>query len=207
MYVKKNLNFKIINNLVVDGFHNISIELFLNGKFIDIHGIYRPPSFAINMFCDKLEYMLSSVADNHSCFVIGDMNILINRMNNNALLKYKSILESYGFACTNSFPTRPKSQNILDHVISKSIDIARITNDTIFNDISDHLQIITTFDLLVDKKTVTLEKTIINHTQLNNLFSEYLQRTEFADNVETCLQNITSTYNSLLVQCSKKITR
>ena len=79
------------------------------------------------------------------------MNVPINLASNNAVTKYKSILESFGLVCTNSFPTRPRSRNILDHVVCKIQDIERIKNDTIYSDVSDHLQVITTFELMSEK--------------------------------------------------------
>ncbi|XP_055590968.1 uncharacterized protein LOC129743052 [Uranotaenia lowii] len=195
MYIKTNLKFKITENKVIEGFHRISIQISLSGQVFSVHGIYRPPAFPFNSFCDQIESLLASVADNHSCLIVGDFNVPINLTNLNTVTKYKSILESFGYVCTNSFPTRPKTNNILDHVISKQIDLGRLKNDTIFTDVSDHLQVITSFKLSSNKQMATLTKEITDHCKLNNLFLNYLNNVQLPDNVNVGLQDITTSYS------------
>lgn len=131
VFIRNNISSTVLRNTHIDGFHHINVELVLSGRSYIIHGFYRPPSFEINRFLNILENILHSTDNTRSCFLVGDINIPINYQNNNVVRKYTSLLESFGFACLNTFPTRPISSNILDHVICKIDDISRLRNDTI----------------------------------------------------------------------------
>lgn len=138
MYIRNTIEYKVIENLSMDGIHHIHVELMLNGGIYDIHGLYRPPSYDFNLFHDLLEDSLLRTNAKRPCFMFGDMNVPVNMPNNNIVLKYKSLLQSYGFICSNTLVTRPASSNILDHVLCKMSDAHRICNYTISNDLSDH---------------------------------------------------------------------
>lgn len=69
--------------------------------------------------------------------IVGDVNVPVNSASNNVVIRYKTLLESYGFVCSNTHVTRPISNNILDHSICKLDDVGRLRNDTIENEVSD----------------------------------------------------------------------
>lgn len=205
MYIKDTNQYTIIKNEELDGFHLIHVELKSGGLSHDVIGIYRPPSFDYCRFQDILENLLSSCR-NKPCFIVGDMNIPINLTNNNVVRRYNSLLESYNFACSNSFITRPVSSNILDHVISKINDLSCVRNDTIYTNLSDHLIVITTFKLHTAKERIVLTKNHINKRQLKTLFSDFLENFECSNDINNSLLNIVNTYNELQSSCTTKKT-
>lgn len=157
VFIRKTLSHNVLENLVDDGLHHISIEIKVKGLYYEIHGVYRPPCFEFNRFHDKMETWLQKSSVNRPCLIVGDMNVPINLVNNNVVVKYRNLLESFGFICTNSFITRPLSSNILDHIICQSEYAHRLTNYTVLNDASDHLPIISSFNLAkpFDKSVLT----------------------------------------------------
>lgn len=132
-----------------------------------------------------------------------DVNIPINLCTNNVVQRYTSLLESYGFVCSNNIPTRPVSRNILDHFICKSNDASRLRNDTILIDISDHLQIITSIRLFTPRHKQMLTKNIVDHIRFDRMFSNYINNIVHVVNVDNCINEIITTYNQMLVQCTK----
>lgn len=207
MFIRREISYTVLRNIHVGGFHHINVELVLSGRNYNIHGFYRPPSYEINSFLNILENILDSTNNSRSCFLVGDVNIPINSPSNNVVRRYASLLESFGFACVNTFPTRPISSNILDHVICKVDDISRSRNDTILNDISDHCMLVLSYKLHREREKITLSKTVIDHRKLNTDFSNFLNSVGTVQNVDLCFSNIISTYNALLIKHSKVITK
>lgn len=156
VYIREGLGFNVSKNVAVDGFHLIDVEIVRNSLSYEIVGLYRPPSFDINRFFDELEYVLS-VQNKRPRFFAGDMNIPINLSSNNVVVRYKNLLESYNYICSNSYVTRPISNNILDHFICRNEDLGNIRNDTIYTDVSDHLQIVSSFVLHQPKTQMDLK--------------------------------------------------
>lgn len=205
VFVKNQLSHKFVKNVYLDGFHHVHLELDINGVCYDVHGLYRPPSYDFVDFHSQLENILSSTNGTRSCLIVGDVNVPVNNNNNNVVIKYKILLESYGFVCSNSFATRPISDNILDHFICKLDNVSILRNDTIQNDISDHSIIISSLNMPTKKHKVLLAKKIINHRRLESEFQVFINNIVDIDDVNTCLGNIISKYNSLLDQCTKTI--
>lgn len=67
MFIKNSIDYKINENVSCDGFHHIHVELMLNGSNIDVHGVYRPPSYDFNLFHDRLENWLNNSCTNRPC--------------------------------------------------------------------------------------------------------------------------------------------
>lgn len=207
VFVKNSLSQKVIKNDCQDGFHHIHVEVEVRGICYDIHGLYRPPSYDFVDFNVKLENVIESSNCNRCCLIVGDVNVPVNNASNNAVVRYKTLLESYGFVCSNTFVTRPASGNILDHVICKLDDIGRMRNDTIENDISDHSIIITSLNLPSKKQNILLKKRIINHRLLESEFQNFLTNIGDLDDVDNCLENIIDKYNSLLNNCTRTVSK
>lgn len=207
VYIRNSLNYKTVENKVENGMHHIHIQLKINENCYDIHGIYRPPSYDFNSFFDHLENWLSSSVNSRSCFVFGDMNVPVNLVNNNVVSRYKQLLQSYNFVCTNTFVTRPASSNILDHVICKIEDACRICNHTIFSDVSDHLLVLSEYKMSVETNRVTFKKNIVNRSQVQYEFRAYLQSIHVIDNVNTCLESIMYKYNEILANNTVTVTK
>ena len=206
MFISKQINYKIVKNETIEGLHHIQLELDLNGQTYDIHGVYRPSSFDFNIFHDLLEGWLCSTVKNRPCFLAGDFNIPMNLLHNNLVFRYKTLLESLGFVCSNTFTTRPASNNILDHLVTRIDDAHRIRNDTIFSDVSNHLQIITSYKLFTPKDRTVLTKKVVNHRRLNEAFTEFLNGINVVDSADEWLSTIITTYNELLSQNTQTFT-
>lgn len=207
MFIKTDIKYSVPCNVHIDGFHHLHVELEINSRIYDVHGFYRPPSYDVNCFMDKLENCLDNSNCLRSCFLVGDVNIPVNSQNNNVVVKYKSLLESYGFVCTNTIPTRPVSANILDHVVCRVDDVQFTRNDTILNDESDHCIIVTSFKLFEPRAKITLSKTIVDHRKLATDFEQFLANLGEVVNVNAYLENIASAYNQLSVKHSKTISK
>ena len=171
----------------------------------NIHGVYRPPSFDVNCFLDKLEEWMSNSNSNHSCLILGDLNIPINLTQNNVVMKYITLIESYGMVCSNTFTTRPSSNNLLDHVVCRLEDVDGFRNDTIFTDKSDHTLIISTLKTSIDRKLTVITKSIVNHRQLEFEFRNFLNSIEVIDDVSTTLIRIQNSYSEILSRCTRTV--
>ena len=192
IFVNEQMNFKVFRNETIEGLHHIHLELIMNSQTYDIHDVYRRPSFDFNMFYDLLENWLSLGVKNRPCFIVGDFNIPMNLLHNNLVFRYKTLLESLGSVCSNTFTTRPVSNNILDHVVVRIDDAHRIRNDTIFSDASDHLPVVTSYKLFAAKDRRVLTKKIVNPRRLNEAFTEYMNDVERVEDAEQCLTTITT---------------
>lgn len=202
LYVNNKIHHNVISNHARDGLHSIRVELTVNGFCFEVIGVYRPPSYDFQTFYDILEEWLHNSKKNTPCFIIGDVNVPVNLMNNNIVTKYRSLLESYGFICANSIVTRPASNNILDHVVCKSSDAFRLRNDTIYTDISDHLQILSSIQLNGTKRKQTLIKKVVDNVRLTSMFNHYIDSITCVDDVESCFSEIITKYGQLLALCT-----
>lgn len=205
VFVNKSYSSKLIKNNCTDGFHHIQIELITKGHFYHIHAVYRPPNYDYGKFSEYLENVFCSTPSNYSCIIVGDINIPVNNTLHNISNRYLRLLESYSYICSNTVPTRPLSNNVLDHVLCKVDDSCCLRNDTIFHDLSDHLPIISSFKLPIDKEKITLCKRIVDHQKLNSDFDLFINNIGQVADVGNSLQLITSTYNSLLEQNTRII--
>lgn len=202
VYIKSGLSFAVLNNVSCDGFHLIHIEVKKNGIYYEVVGLYRPPSFDFYRFHEEIENILS-VQNSRLRFIVGDINIPVNLSNNNVVVRYKNLLESYNYSCSNTFVTRPISNNILDHLVCNNDVLGRIRNDTIFTDVSDHLPIVSSLEIYGPKESVILTKQIIDRDKMNALFTQFLNNFVCGDNVNDSISTITNTYSSILEQCTK----
>lgn len=207
IYIKQGIKHRLVCNEAVDGMHHIHVEIELNKHCMDFHGIYRPPCFDFHRFNDMLERWLHNTNRNRSSFIAGDLNVPLNMANNNVVIKYRRLLESYDFICTNTFVTRPASNNILDHFVCKMDDAELVRNDTIFSDISDHFPILSSIRFKTNRAQQLVHKHIIDHTKLRNDFNCYINSIDTVSDAELTLSNITSTYHSMLSNCTKIVTK
>lgn len=193
------------SNLAEDGLHHI--ELSITTARITVHGIYRPPGYELEKFLSLVENIVSSSDPNTPCFILGDMNLAINDAESRGVQKYLQLLESYNMVVTNTYCTRPVSDNILDHVVCLADISEQITNYTMDCNLSDHSYVMTHFETSVKRVHQTLTKSIINHRQISMHFQAFLETHDFS-----CLQPneqllaITSHFTRLKDSFTKKIT-
>lgn len=203
MYVRSSITFDEIENHHESGYHHIHIRINMSGSPFNVHGVYRPPSFHSTAFLSKLEAIIAVQRSGSSSVVVGDMNIPVNLMNSNITREYTDLLNCYNFTVTNTIPTRPVSNNILDHVIcSESVNCA--VNETIPTEISDHSMVLSTFNLAKAYEIRTLEKTIINNSRLNEAFQVDV-RSIPQGSAEERLVYVINLYNTLKNRFSRKV--
>lgn len=175
VFVRNQIIFDELINSHELGFHHIHVRLKLGVSPFDVHAVYRPPSFNSTVFFDKLESICSSHNKESLCVIVGDINIPVNQSGCRIACEYLDLLRSYNFSVTNTIPTRPASNNVLDHVVCSELLQGSVTNETMPTDVSDHCFILSTFHLRKPVDLVQLEKTIVHHTKLNEAFITAMQ--------------------------------
>lgn len=175
VYVRNGINAEVLTNINECGFHHIHVCLKLRSSAFDVHAVYRPPCFQQSLFNEKLEGICSCIKNDSSCVIVGDVNIPVNQTESRVVREYLDLLNCYNFAVTNTIPTRPASANILDHVVCSENTMGCVVNETMPWEISDHCAILSTFRLDHPIQLIQLQKTIVNHTRLNEAFLMAMQ--------------------------------
>lgn len=206
LFVRQDMHYDLCSNRNVDGFHHIHLQLQTKGRHLQIHAVYRPPSFDARRFFSEIETMLSSGSSNHDRLILGDMNVPVNIVTNNIALEYIRLLESYHAFLTNTMVTRKASGNILDHVVCSGQIVDNIINETVYNDLSDHCFIVTNVELRHEVSKQIFTKNVIDHARLNELFAQNSTQIPPDCDANGKLEHVIRTYNSLLTQCTKKVT-
>lgn len=197
LFIRNGLEFDVKKNTQETGYHHIEISI-LGTQRVTVHGIYRPPDFDVNRFMSLVESILSSVDTKIPCFLLGDMNLAVNDFESRLAQKYLQLLSCYNMVVTNTYPTRPESNNLLDHVISHIDSSKHIVNYTLDCDLSDHCYILTQFKSATGKLDRTLTKTLVNYRQVNSQFQMFLESYNFeALQPSDRLEEITNHYKQL----------
>lgn len=206
VFIRKDLKYTLCANRVFDGFHHIHLSLQIDSKPVQLHAVYRPPSFDSRRFLSAVESMLSAGGKSKDCILVGDMNIPVNRVSNNIVSEYVRLLESYGAFVTNTVTTRPASANILDHVVCSGHIANDVVNDTISHDLSDHCIIVSQFKTSCTSTKHSFAKNVINHDRLNEIFAQQCAQLPVSGNANDKLEYVTRTYQSAKAQCTKTVT-
>lgn len=205
VFVKSKFEFEEVACLHDEGMHHIHLRMKLDESDFDVHAIYRPPSFDLAQYFRKIDSICSTHRKSASCVIVGDMNIPVNLVNRGVVSEYLDLLRCYNFLVTNSYSTRPASNNILDHVVCSENVQGNVTNETIFTDISDHCFVLSSFQFKRSVKMMTLEKNIVNHTKLNDAFHAAMQNMP-QGNANDKLLYVLNTYQSLKEKFSSTVT-
>lgn len=179
VFIRNGINFEIKDVTQDNGYHHIAVKIVGTQTQVMVHGIYRPPGFAVNRFVSLIEDIASSLDTRIPCFLLGDMNLAVNNTESRGVQKYLQLLKCYNLVVTNTFETRPESNNLLDHVICHVDESKCVTNFTLDCELSDHSYILTQFKKAVGKDEKTLTKTFVNTYQVNNLFRTFLESYDF----------------------------
>ncbi|XP_055590354.1 uncharacterized protein LOC129742479 [Uranotaenia lowii] len=202
IYVRDDIKFTIKRNTEDDGYHHIGIEILHYGESITVHGIYRPPGYNFSKFINHLEILLTEANLSKPIFILGELNIPINRENDSVVLQYQSLLSCFSLAVSNNIVTRPASNNLLDHSIVRINDLRSIINCTFECDISDHRPVLTTY---INKKALPevkiLSRRHTNREHLEKDFIDFLRNADFRNQDPNArLNTITERYQQLLVK-------
>lgn len=149
-FFKKDLKCEMIDqsNDEVSFMHVAVYRTTEPGKKLLITAVYMPDSRNFQTLNTRLNGLLSNDSTNH--LLMGDFNI--NILSNSAMTNtYLDTVDSLGYRIRNTFPTRPSSGSLIDHVITNFENSICIT---IANDLSDHNGTIVLFDgFLGDRPT------------------------------------------------------
>lgn len=160
VYYRSNLKCEVIKNVNNNGCHYICLRLQHAGKSIDLVAIYRPPSYPLIDSFGIIDRIMSELASEH-IILAGDMNVPVNITTSTTVQEYLCLLESFNLQITNTFTTRPSSGNILDHMICSNTFAHTLVNETIFNEVSDHSILVSSFNWHTTKNLRVLEKQIV----------------------------------------------
>lgn len=205
VFARSDLDMDVLEERTADGFHHIHCQLRSINKRVDVHAVYRPPSFDATRFLDEIDRILSNTKRTNDCILVGDMNIPVNKPMVNVVQQYLRLLSSYGMVVTNTSITRPASGNILDHVICDEKLSHVVTNETVPSDLSDHCVVLSTFRRTDQIQKRTLEKQIINHRLLNQLFVESMMMLPDSLTADQKLSHVINCYNTLLPRCTRTV--
>lgn len=180
MFIRAGLDFTTKKNVSHNGYHHIETSIKLKHKTCTIHGVYRPPDNDLPRLLAFVEDILATTDPMCPSFIIGDINVAVNKPVDHDVFEYLNLLASYNMCVTNTFTTRPMSDNILDHVVTRTDDAEHIHNYTIDCDLSDHSYILTQFKSPPKPpQRVTLTKSKIDYRSLQSEFERFLQSTEW----------------------------
>ena len=115
------------------------IKIGNNHKFINIIGIYRPPSGNRSNFCEILSNnILSKFSPQQQVCISGDMNLNLLNMNDPSVQEYSDLLQSKSFLPHITRPTRitDHSETLLDHIWTNILSESK--SGVISTGITDH---------------------------------------------------------------------
>ena len=128
VYLNMKFNFTQLKSFQLYGTESIWLKIWNNNstKTILIGSIYRHPTKDSNKFLDDFSDCMEKLADEKKMlYIIGDINIDINRTNQNSPQadRYMQVITSNGAFSLITKPTRvtDKTATVIDHII---------TNDT-----------------------------------------------------------------------------
>ena len=125
MFIKKTLNCKLRNDLLMTAqtdirIENLWFEIEKNRKKYIVGGIYRHPNQSIQSFTNLLEQNLIKINKGKTpCFITGDFNIdFLKAENNRIIMDYLNNLLLYNFLPVLLLPTRitRKTATLIDHI-------------------------------------------------------------------------------------------
>ena len=204
VFVRDSIVFDTVCNTHSRGLHHINLRLHGMGASLQVHAVYKPPSYRTTEYLDKLESILALQNREASCVIVGDVNIPYNQLENGSVQEYINQLKCYNFCVTNSFPTRPATGNLLDHVVCSEDLQASLLNETVHSDVSDHCMILSSFKLQRSITLRALEKMVVDHTKLNEAFAAEV-RNMAQGTPENNLKYVSELYQRLKKQFSRKV--
>lgn len=207
LFIRNGLNYEVCNNISDRGHHRVAVKIKMGRISVSINGLYRPPDGDTARLLATIEDILSNAEGSEHNILAGDINIPVNRPLDRDVLRYLQLLNSFSMVVTNTFVTRPLSNNILDHVISSVSDAPRITNFTMECELSDHNYVLTELKLSNRRESKQLSKTRVNYNAVDSQFHQFLVSEDWTSRpVNARLQAITGKYAKLVEENSTTTT-
>ena len=155
----------------------ITVELAIkNHTNVIINCIYRTPGSNLDIFCEKIQHILSDVKALKTIFLCGDLNIDLLKHEHRSNTKHcLNLMYSLGLYSLIDKPTRITdiSATLIDNIFTNEMR-NNITCGILFNDISDHLPIFALCEYQIRRNTKmdTQYTRVINKDTINLLTQE-----------------------------------
>ena len=208
LYINKNINFKIRNDLKIYKYkelESVFIEIInRKGKNTIVGCIYRHPCMEVTEFNDVfLQNILEKLSyENKEIIIMGDFNIDILKYDTNSDSAmfldnmYENLLLPYIIS-----PTRvtPRSQTLIDNIFSNIIE-KDIISGNITTTISDHYMQFVLFKNKTKSKTnIKKAKFARNYKSLNKDLLEYdLRNTKWDEILKVNIGDVDFSFESFL---------
>ena len=147
LYIRNELTRRLLETKtmkVENIFEYVTVELAIkNHTNVIINCIYRTPGSNLDIFCEKIEHILSDVKVLKTIFLCGDLNIDLLKHEHHSNAKHcLDLMYSLGLYPLIDKPTRITdiSATLIDNIFTNEMR-NNITCGILFNDISDHLPI------------------------------------------------------------------
>jgi hypothetical protein len=196
IYVHNSISYNVIDipeTITDETFEFLALDLNYNSNSnLKIIEIYRPPDTSINMFNTALSNLLDTLTRGKSQLMLaGDFNLDLNMLNaaNSTSIDFKNLLCSHGFIPTITVPTRISSSTstLIDNIFINKLP-TNYYSRVIFEDFSDHLPILLTFESSPNQHLhsvkITVEpKRIFSHTNIKQ-FKNLISSANWFENIE-----------------------
>lgn len=140
IYVKNHFKVTVVSsNTLIE---QLWIKLELTGCKIIVGVVYNPGGIHLQSFLDNFEDSLESLSISSDYLVcLGDLNIDLLKLNNDATKRLQSILQNLNLVQINDEPTRitDSSQTLIDHIIVSNEKL--VVEKGLLPELSDHFTI------------------------------------------------------------------
>ena len=137
-------------------FECVTVELAIkNHTNVIINCIYRTPGSNLDIFCEKIEHILSDVKTLKTTFLCGGLNIdLLKHEHHSNTKHFLDLMYSLGLYPLIDKPTRITyiSATLIDSIFTNEL-LHNITCGILFNDINDHLPIFALYEYQIRRYT------------------------------------------------------
>jgi exonuclease III len=192
--VREDITYELLDlstfNIAPKTFEGIFVRVRMSRGNCLIGTIYRPPGNGLEEFSLELDQLLSKVANKEKHIIImGDFNIdLLKVEHHSGTSSFFDSMSSYNLLPTITRPTRitTHSATLIDNIFTNAWSNI-IESKIVVSDISDHLPVLTSFNLETPcfKNTSFEESRVINEEGRTN-FSNYLSEADWAPIFEAC---------------------
>ena len=160
------------NNELIE---SVGVKMEINGKYLNLICIYRPPSTSINDFTAAFDLFLKNIPKDELTFIGGDFNInLLDPTPSNAIIAFKELMQSEFYFPLIDVPTRvsDSSSTCIDHIFTNSLQ--PIISGTINCNISDHRAIFASIPLEIPtiREKIKIQFRVHSSENINSLRNE-----------------------------------
>lgn len=176
-----------------------------SGERLYVTVFYMPRIADYPDLLEILERLIQSIPHGCKHMIMGDFNINVGAIDG-VSQAYLDLLATFGYAVTNDKVTFPRSQSIIDHIVT---NFDQVVNYTIGNDFSDHNGVLSVIDgATIGERvdTPSLVRKVIDFPRLKSVladkFSDTTRFTRFG--AQGALQCFVDTLSASVDACSRE---